>query len=38
LIYALAEVIYREPVAGLLAITSSLPVGEMLGRAGIEVF
>jgi len=31
-IFALAEVLYREPIAGLRAITNSLPVAEMLGR------
>ncbi len=31
-IYALAEALYREPVAGLRAVTNSLPVAEMLGR------
>jgi DeoR/GlpR family transcriptional regulator of sugar metabolism len=31
-IFALAEVLYREPVAGLRAVTNSLPVAEMLGR------
>ena len=36
-IFALAEALYREPVAGLRAITNSLPVAEMLGRADIEV-
>jgi DeoR/GlpR family transcriptional regulator of sugar metabolism len=36
-IFALAEALYREPVAGLRAVTNSLPVAEMLGRAEIEV-
>ena len=36
-IFALAEALYREPVAGLRAITNSLPVAEMLGRAEVEV-
>ena len=36
-IFALAEALYREPVAGLRAITNSLPVAEMLGRADVEV-
>jgi DeoR/GlpR family transcriptional regulator of sugar metabolism len=36
-VFALAEALYREPVAGLRAITNSLPVAEMLGRAEIEV-
>jgi DeoR/GlpR family transcriptional regulator of sugar metabolism len=36
-IFALAEALYREPVAGLCAVTNSLPVAEMLGRAGFEV-
>jgi DeoR/GlpR family transcriptional regulator of sugar metabolism len=37
-IFALAEALYREPVAGLRAITNSLPVAEMLGRCSeIEV-
>ena len=31
-IFALAEALYREPVAGLCAVTNSLPVAEMLGR------
>ncbi len=31
-IFALAEVLYREPIAGLRAVTNSLPVAEMLGR------
>jgi DeoR/GlpR family transcriptional regulator of sugar metabolism len=31
-IFALAEAVYREPVAGLRAVTNSLPVAEMLGR------
>lgn len=37
-IFALAEALYRGPVAGLCAVTNSLPVAEMLGRcAEIEV-
>ena len=37
-IFALAEALYREPVAGLRAVTNSLPVAEMLGRcAEVEV-
>lgn len=36
-IFALAEELYREPVAGLCAVTNSLPVAEMLGRAKMEV-
>jgi DeoR/GlpR family transcriptional regulator of sugar metabolism len=36
-IFALAEALYREPVAGLHAVTNSLPVAEMLGRAEMEV-
>ena len=36
-IFALAEALYREPVAGLCAVTNSLPVAEMLGRADMEV-
>jgi DeoR/GlpR family transcriptional regulator of sugar metabolism len=36
-IFALAEALYREPVTGLRAVTNSLPVAEILGRAGIEV-
>jgi DeoR/GlpR family transcriptional regulator of sugar metabolism len=36
-IFALAEALYREPVAGLCAVTNSLPVAEMLGRAETEV-
>jgi len=37
-IFALAEALYHEPVAGLRAITNSLPVAEMLGRCSeIEV-
>jgi DeoR/GlpR family transcriptional regulator of sugar metabolism len=36
-IFALAEALYREPVPGLRAVTNSLPVAEMLGRAKIEV-
>jgi DeoR/GlpR family transcriptional regulator of sugar metabolism len=36
-IFALAEALYRDPVAGLCAVTNSLPVAEMLGRAEIEV-
>ena len=36
-IFALAEALYREPVRGLRAVTNSLPVAEMLGRAQIEV-
>jgi DeoR/GlpR family transcriptional regulator of sugar metabolism len=30
-IFALAEALYREPVAGLCTVTNSLPVAEMLG-------
>ena len=37
-IYALAEAIYRQPVAGLRAVTNSLPVAELLGRSQIEVY
>jgi DeoR/GlpR family transcriptional regulator of sugar metabolism len=37
-IFALAEALYRHPVAGLRAVTNNLPVAEMLGRcADIEV-
>ncbi len=36
-VFALAEALYREPVAGLRAVTNSLPVAEMLGRAEVEV-
>jgi len=36
-IFALAEALYCEPVPGLRAVTNSLPVAEMLGRAKIEV-
>lgn len=37
-VFALAEVLYREPVTGLRAVTNSLPVAEMLGRQSeIEV-
>jgi DeoR/GlpR family transcriptional regulator of sugar metabolism len=36
-VFALAEAIYRDPVRGLRAVTNSLPVAEMLGRAEIEV-
>ena len=36
-VYALAEALYREPVHGLCAVTNSLPVAEMLGRAEVEV-
>jgi DeoR/GlpR family transcriptional regulator of sugar metabolism len=36
-VFALAEALYREPVAGLRAVTNSLPVAEMLGRAQVEV-
>jgi DeoR/GlpR family transcriptional regulator of sugar metabolism len=36
-IFALAEELYRAPVAGLCAVTNSLPVAEMLGRAKMEV-
>jgi len=36
-IFALAEALYRKPVAGLHAVTNSLPVAEMLGRAEVEV-
>jgi DeoR/GlpR family transcriptional regulator of sugar metabolism len=36
-IFALAEALYREPVSGLRAVTNSLPVAEILGRAGVEV-
>lgn len=36
-IFALAEELYREPIAGLRAVTNSLPVAEMLGRAQAEV-
>src|SRR5476649_1263415 len=36
-IFALAEALYREPVAGICAVTNSLPVAEMLGRAEMEV-
>jgi len=37
-IFALAEALYREPVARLRAVTNNLPVAEMLGRCpGIEV-
>jgi DeoR/GlpR family transcriptional regulator of sugar metabolism len=31
-VFALAEALYREPIAGLCAVTNSLPVAEMLGR------
>jgi len=36
-VYALAEALYREPVPGVRAVTNSLPVAEMLGRAEVEV-
>jgi len=36
-VFALAEALYREPVPGLRAVTNSLPVAEMLGRAKMEV-
>jgi len=36
-VFALAEALYREPVAGLRAVTNSLPVAEMLGRSEVEV-
>jgi len=36
-IFALAEALYRKSVAGLRAVTNSLPVAEMLGRAEVEV-
>jgi DeoR family transcriptional regulator, aga operon transcriptional repressor len=36
-IFALAEVLCREPVAGLRAVTNSLPVAEMLGRTQGEL-
>ena len=36
-VFALAEELYREPVEGLCAVTNSLPVAEMLGRAKMEV-
>jgi DeoR/GlpR family transcriptional regulator of sugar metabolism len=36
-VFALAEALYREPVPGLRAVTNSLPVAEMLGRAEVEV-
>ena len=36
-VFALAEALYREPVRGLCAVTNSLPVAEMLGRAEVEV-
>jgi DeoR/GlpR family transcriptional regulator of sugar metabolism len=36
-VFALAEAVYRAPIAGLHAVTNSLPVAEMLGRADIEV-
>jgi DeoR/GlpR family transcriptional regulator of sugar metabolism len=36
-IFALAEALYRQPVANLCAVTNSLPVAEMLGRANMEV-
>jgi DeoR/GlpR family transcriptional regulator of sugar metabolism len=37
-IFALAEALYREPCAGLRAVTNSLPVAELLGRQSkIEV-
>jgi DeoR/GlpR family transcriptional regulator of sugar metabolism len=36
-VFALAEALYHKPVARLRAVTNSLPVAEMLGRAGIEV-
>lgn len=31
-VFSLAEAIYRHPVAGLCAVTNSLPVAEMIGR------
>jgi DeoR/GlpR family transcriptional regulator of sugar metabolism len=36
-VFALAEALYREPVPGLRAVTNSLPVAEILGRAQVEV-
>jgi DeoR family transcriptional regulator, fructose operon transcriptional repressor len=36
-VFALAETLYRKPVAGLRAVTNSLPVAEILGRAEMEV-
>jgi DeoR/GlpR family transcriptional regulator of sugar metabolism len=36
-VFALAEAVYREPIAGLRAVTNSLPVAEMLGRTAAEV-
>jgi DeoR/GlpR family transcriptional regulator of sugar metabolism len=36
-VFALAEALYRKPVHGLRAVTNSLPVAEMLGRAEVEV-
>ncbi len=37
-VFALAELLYRQPIPGLQAITNSLPVAEMLGRcAEVEV-
>ncbi len=37
-VFALAEALYRQPVARLRAVTNNLPVAEMLGRCpGIEV-
>jgi DeoR/GlpR family transcriptional regulator of sugar metabolism len=36
-IFALAEALCRVPVAGLRAVTNSLPVAEMLGRTHAEV-
>jgi DeoR/GlpR family transcriptional regulator of sugar metabolism len=38
-IFALAEALYRQPVAALRAVTNNLPVAEMLGRCpSIEVY
>jgi DeoR/GlpR family transcriptional regulator of sugar metabolism len=37
-VFALAEALYRQPTAGLRAVTNNLPVAEMLGRcADVEV-
>jgi DeoR/GlpR family transcriptional regulator of sugar metabolism len=36
-IFALAEALHRHPVAGVRAVTNSLPVAEILGRADVEV-
>ncbi|MEJ0000197.1 MAG: DeoR/GlpR family DNA-binding transcription regulator [Verrucomicrobiota bacterium] len=37
-VFALAEALHHQPVPGLRAVTNSLPVAEMLGRAKMEVY